>query len=357
MKQYLTFSSDDLNFGLESIHVREIFPLPELQIIAEAPGDVIGLLNLRGRLTPIIHLAKRLGVGQPSCRLQDSVIVLDWQGLQVGLVVSQVHEVKNIADEAIADTPDLERDQYVNTALVHGYAQLEDDLLTILHPDSLIRQAADVAVLAWEAELNQTEGDSQDADNDLQDNIEASFYQSFYDFCNGVTAADRQVFARRAQDLRAPLESYDISNLEPITIISIGGESFGVALDSVREFIHVPKLTQVPCAPRHIIGNFNLRGEIITLLDLSTALELPDSNRRPKAVILEVDRQRVGVSVDEVYDVLYLAQEDYLSFPATVSPEHQKFLTGAFEYQGQVVQIINLLALLNLFQPQAALAA
>ena len=89
-------------------------PLPELQVMAEAPGDVIGLLNLRGRLTPIIHLAKRFGIAQPVCQLQDSVIILDWQGLQVGLVVSQVRDVQDIVNEAISDTPHFDREQYIN---------------------------------------------------------------------------------------------------------------------------------------------------------------------------------------------------------------------------------------------------
>ena len=76
-----------------------------------------------------------------------------------------------------------------------------------------------------------------------------------------------------------------------------------------------------------------------------------------KAVIVEMDRQPVGVSVDEVHDVLYLAQEDYMQLPMTVPLEHQQFLFGAFEYQDQVVQLVDLPALLTLFLPQVAIAA
>lgn len=351
MKQYLTFCSESINFGLESSYVREIFPLPELESIAEAPGDVIGLLNLRGHIIPVIHLAKRLGLAQPHCQLSDSMIIMDWQGLQVGLIVNQVKEVKNVAEDTLSETVNLDREQYINTALINGFAQLDGELLTLIHPESVIRQADEVAVMAWEADLNQ----DTEISSESQDAIESSLPRNFYDFCGSVTTADRLVFASRAKELRAPLESYDISELQPITILSIAGEYFGVELENIREFINLPNLTRIPCAPRYIIGNFNLRGEIVTLMDVSASLELEDSatGNRPKAVIIDLDHQRVGVSVDDVHDVLYLAQEDYLDFPATISQKHQGFLMGGFDYQGSVVRLINLRALLQDTLPKA----
>lgn len=355
MKQYLTFRSESMKFGLESSHIREIFPLPELQSIAEAPGDVIGLLNLRGHIIPAIHLGKRLGMSQPVCRVSDSMILMEWQGLQIGLVINQVEDIQEIAEAAVVAAIDFERQQYMNTALIHGFAQLEDELLTLLHPESLIRQADEVAILAWDAKLSQESEAAQDLPLDESD----SLHHDFYDFCNGITEANRLIFARRAQELLRPLESFDLSERQPVTIMSIEGEYFGVGLENIREFINVPNLTRIPCAPQYIIGNFNLRGEIMTLLDVSASLDLdyPQSSRRPKAVILEVDRQRIGISVDEVHDVLYLAQEDYLEFPATISPTQHGVLLGAFDYQGSVIRLINLPKLVNMSLPKTVMTS
>ena len=74
MEQYLTFNSQSNLFGIISKYVREVFPLPELQPILDAPGDVVGLLNLRGQLLPVIQLAKRLGLPSQKFKLSDSVI-------------------------------------------------------------------------------------------------------------------------------------------------------------------------------------------------------------------------------------------------------------------------------------------
>ena len=350
MEQYLTFSSQSNMFGLVSKHVREVFPLPELQTVVEAPGDVVGLLNLRGQLIPVIQLSKRLGMTHQKFQLSDSVIVLEWQGLVVGLLVDKVDDVLDVASTELLDQVDLEREQYVSSALVKQHAQLGDMLLNILHPETLIRQADEVAVMAWEADLQ------QDEQNAVEGESEAII--DFYEQCEALSDLDAKVFARRAMELKAPLESTDISELQPITLVSIDDEYFGVALDHIREFIHVPKLTKIPCAQSHIIGNFNLRGEIITLLDLSESLELEASpTPRAKAVILDIENQRISVSVDEVHDVVYLAQEDYLEFPATTPQEHLSFLMGAIDYQGSVVRLLNLKKLLELYQPRHAIAA
>ena len=351
MEQYLTFSSQSNIFGIMSQYIREVFPLPELQPVLEAPGDVVGLLNLRGQLIPVIQLAKRLGLSAKKFKVSDSVIVIDWQGLAVGVLVDEVIDVIDVASEALLEQVDIEREQYVSSSLIHQYAQLNETLLNLLHPKSLIRQADEVAVLAWEADLTQAENESVET----EDNI----LLSFYDQCESLAETEKQLFAQRAKDLKASLESTDISELQPITILTLEGDYFGVALDNVREFIHVPKLTKIPCAQSHIIGNFNLRGEIITLLDLSASLEVESnlSAPRPKAVILDIDNQRIGVAVDEVHDVVYLSQEDYLEFPATTPQAHLSFMTGALDYQGQVVRVINLKKLLELYQPKHAIAA
>ncbi|NJN23175.1 MAG: hypothetical protein HC810_00555 [Acaryochloridaceae cyanobacterium RL_2_7] len=350
MEQYLTFSSHSNVFGIISKYIREVFPLPELQPVVEAPGDVVGLLNLRGQLIPVLQLAKRLGFPAQKFKLSDSVIVMDWQGLVVGVLVDEVLDVIDVAAEALLDQIELDREQYVSSALIHQYAQLDETLLNVLHPESLIRQADDVAVMAWEADLQQAENESVEAD--------ASTITSFYEQCVDLAETEAKLFAKRAQDLKASIESTDISELQPITILVLEGDYFGVNLDNVREFIHVPKLTKIPCSQPHILGNFNLRGEIITLLDLSESLELETSpSPRKKAVILEIDNQRIGVAVDEVHDVVYLAQEDYLEFPATTPQAHLSFMTGALDYQGQVVRVINLKTLLELYQPKHAIAA
>lgn len=87
-KPYLIFSLDNLYYGVNAQVVQEIFYLPELVPITETPTDIVGLLNLRGKIIPVMHLDIRLKHQIQECRLSDSVIVLELEGLQIGIIVN-----------------------------------------------------------------------------------------------------------------------------------------------------------------------------------------------------------------------------------------------------------------------------
>ena len=104
-QSHLIFGLNNLLFGINATLIREIFKLPELTPIADAPKDIIGILNFRDQVLPIMHLAKRLGQPMPPCLLSDSVIVVEWQGLTVGMVVNQVYDVQILNPSAIESEP------------------------------------------------------------------------------------------------------------------------------------------------------------------------------------------------------------------------------------------------------------
>ena len=100
-QSYLVFGLHDLRYGIQATQVQEIFQLPELTPLADAPGDIIGILNYRGQILPVMHLAKRLGQPLQACHLSDSVIVVEWQGLQAGMVVHHVYDVQSLEHSVI----------------------------------------------------------------------------------------------------------------------------------------------------------------------------------------------------------------------------------------------------------------
>lgn len=83
-KPDLIFSLDNLYYGIDTQVVQEIFYLLELAPITEAPPDIVGILNLRGKIVPVMHLDIRLGHQIQECRLSDSVYrfgvrrIADW---------------------------------------------------------------------------------------------------------------------------------------------------------------------------------------------------------------------------------------------------------------------------------------
>ncbi|NJL43160.1 MAG: chemotaxis protein CheW, partial [Pseudanabaena sp. SU_2_4] len=80
-------------YAIAAQKVTEIFLLPELTVVAEAPLDIVGLLNLHNQFVPVMHLDLRFGHKFDQCWLTDSVIVVESPGIQVGVIVHQVETV------------------------------------------------------------------------------------------------------------------------------------------------------------------------------------------------------------------------------------------------------------------------
>ena len=358
---YLIFGLNNLQYGIQTTQVREIFQLPELTSIADAPGDIIGILNYRGAILPVMHLAKRLGQAMPPCGLSDSVIVVEWQGLQVGMVVHQVYDVQTLNPATIEPKPDYGRNNSIHTAFVAGIAKANDHLITLLNPETLLRQTNEVALMVWEAKLNGLESESGQtkdfpalngaaaASEDLMATQKTPTLTHFFDlYCPEITPAERQIFHQRAVELRQSLASSDISELAPLAVVGLGEEYFGLALEQVREFINIRDVTPIPCCPPHIVGDINLRGEIMTLVDIRQSLNLDQSeDRATKAIVIEIDDIVAGVMVDQVLDVMYLPPSDVTSMPTAIPKRYQDFFQGATLYRQKTLSILDLPKILS----------
>ncbi|PZD70536.1 Chemotaxis protein CheW [Acaryochloris thomasi RCC1774] len=348
-QSYLIFRHSDSLYGVEASRVREIFHLPELQPIADAPKDIIGSLNWRGKLLPVMHLDLRLGQSMLPCQLSDSIIVIEWQGIQVGLVVHQVLDVQTIAATDHEAAPDYGRLQQINTAFVAGVAKVEADLVVLLNPETLIRQADDVAMMIWEAELSEsnteTAPEAQWQTSVTSERSGSNFYELY---CQNVTPAERAIFRQRADALRPPLEEGESNDQVSLAVVGLGENYFALELDRVREFINVQQVTPIPCCPPHIVGNMNLRGEVMTLVDLRTVLtQAPAAAPSAKAIVVEVDDIIAGIPVDAVFDVMSLSPTDISAIPLASSASHQRHFQGTARYNDKTLSILNLSALFS----------
>ncbi|MEO1400452.1 MAG: chemotaxis protein CheW [Cyanobacteria bacterium J06635_1] len=374
---HLIFGLNDLQYGINTAQVREIFQLPELTPIADAPGDIIGILNYRGAILPVMHLAKRLGQATPTCQLSDSVVVVEYQGFKVGMVVTQVYDVQAIHPSSIEPEPAYQDRNPIHTAFVAGVAKVKGQLITLLNPETLIRQTNEVALMAWELKLNHLEtnpsyspgspplnrvdnGGDAYPDERIFETQPTSTLTNFFDlYCPNVTPRARQIFHQRAVGLRQSQENADSNELIPLAIVGLGKEYFGLVLDRIREFITIRNVMPMPCCPHHIVGNMNLRGEVITLVDIRRALNLSQSEadvtqttftqeRVAKAIVIEVDDVVAGITVDQVLDVIYLPSSGVASMPAALPKTRQDFFQGVTRYHQKTLSILNLPKILSL---------
>jgi purine-binding chemotaxis protein CheW len=107
-------------------------------------------------------------------------------------------------------------------------------------------------------------------------------------------------------------------------------------------------MTPIPCCPPHVIGLMNLRGDLITLLDVAPALGAPPVRARADSKVVVLNRLEwgIGVLVDEVLDVLTLEASAVLPSVGASLPSGQEYLQGVTPYRTQMLRLLDLPALL-----------
>ncbi|MBW4488875.1 MAG: chemotaxis protein CheW [Trichocoleus desertorum ATA4-8-CV12] len=335
---YLIFSLHGSLYGVKATLVYEIFYVPELTVALEAPPDIIGMINLRGKIVPIMDLARRLGRQPKDYQLSDSVLVVEWQELLIGILVNQVHAVKNLDSATIEVAVQYGREQETTSRFTSGIAKTDGEIITILNHENLVRQSS----------LNETLAALQVAADQTDESRQPM------ELSRHLSVAEQAVLRNRATNLLQLPQNQDFTGLMPLAVIGLNGEYFGLDLKFVREFTDIHKVTPIPCCPPHIVGNVNLRGEIVTLIDIRNLLNLAvsPSNSAMKSMIVDISDVIAGITVDEVFDVTYLHPHDLKPVPAAMYFEASDFLKGTALYREKMMGILDMPKILqqgNLF--------
>ena len=136
-QSYLIFSLGDARYGVEALLVQELFFLPQLTPVAEAPPAIAGIVRVRGEILSVINLERFLRCKPRPYSITDSVIVLAQGDRRVGILVHQVHEIQTIsADQVVTDWAGRSPIS-IPTATLTGVTQINDQLVFLLNAASL----------------------------------------------------------------------------------------------------------------------------------------------------------------------------------------------------------------------------
>lgn len=130
---------------------------------------------------------------------------------------------------------------------------------------------------------------------------------------------------------------------------SLGNEEFGIPLLDVREVIAVPEITPVPYTPPHFLGIMNLRGQVISVMDLRTKLGVKGKISNENSVIIcDLNPLSIGVVVDSINQVLSPNEEEIQEKPEIESRQSVEFITGVIRKENKLILLLDILKLLNL---------
>ena len=129
----------------------------------------------------------------------------------------------------------------------------------------------------------------------------------------------------------------------------VGRETFGVPISLVHEIVRLPDITAVPEAPDYVEGVINLRGKIISVIDLRKRFKEREitPNKKNRILVVEVDGKMVGLIVDAASEVLKVPATE-IDLPPNVFEEGElNYVTGVGKLRGRLIIMIDLTKLLQ----------
>ena len=139
--KYLTFTLGHESYGIDVLKVREIIRQTNITAVPQMPAHVRGVINLRGKIIPVIDLRLKFGFAEAASTDQTCIIVVqvklpDGKASQMGLVVDGVEEVANIAGADIEETPDF--GGQICTDYILGMAKVKNAVKALLDIDGVV---------------------------------------------------------------------------------------------------------------------------------------------------------------------------------------------------------------------------
>ncbi len=124
----------------------------------------------------------------------------------------------------------------------------------------------------------------------------------------------------------------------------VGRETYGVPITSLHEIVRVPEITAVPDAPDYLEGVINLRGKIVSVVDLRKRFGQPSAalDRRSRILVVEHLGRLVGMIVDSASEVLKIPEGEIEAAPARMQEGGLDCVTGLGKYQGRLIILLDI---------------
>jgi purine-binding chemotaxis protein CheW len=277
--ELVSFVVDGQEYSLPIDQVQEIVQAPEsVTLVPNADARVVGVIDLRGRLLPVISLRRVFGLAQGELDESNRIIVVPLEAngerSMVGLLMDTVRAVLRVPYALVDQLPGyLAREGAVTE--VESVCRLDDGkrLVSVLSTERMFRR----------------------------NGLHAAVDQ--------LQSSDQEDSAVNDQASRIADDDWN-DDVEQLVVFHVDGEEYCLTVDAVQEIIRVPEqLVHVPQSLEFVEGLVNLRGAVLPVVDLRARLRLARAERDDlqRIIVLIVGGVRTGFVVDSVTEVLKLA--------------------------------------------------
>ena len=130
---------------------------------------------------------------------------------------------------------------------------------------------------------------------------------------------------------------------------NLGNQEYGVPLLSIKEVLGLPEVTPIPQCPNYFLGIMNLRGKVISVMDLRTKIGLKTQNNSETSVmILDLGEQLLGVVVDKVNAVITINTKDITEAPKMEETKATDYIESVYRHNEQLILLISIAKALSI---------
>lgn len=298
---FITFDVAGQEFALDLGAVQEIISLPDRT--AALPGCealVRGMMSFRGQLLPLLSLRGLLGFAPASVSdAQEKIVVTSVGGALAGLVVDRPRAVISADPGRIDPVPPVLAARTEGEARIRAIYRGEEGcrLISILAPEQLFRE----------------------------------------DVMKRLGSGQRAALPRT--------QNGEDSKERKFLVFRLGDDEFGLPIEAVDEVARVPdKITRVPKTPKFLEGVFNLRGEVLPVVDQRRRFDMPklEQGDGRRLIVVRTERHRAGLICDSVSEVLRTSADSIEAAPE-LTGDITRLVHGVvnLEQKGRIVLLLN----------------
>ncbi|CAM3728716.1 chemotaxis protein CheW [Polynucleobacter arcticus] len=297
MPSFLVFESEKVRYAIPAERVDSIFWMPELSPIMAAPPWFIGFVNWHGAVVHVMDLGLRFNNPPRSYQTTTNIILVSTPQMRFGLVADLVMGLVEVPTEEV-----IQRDMVIPSDFRSAYSDLVEG--EIKQGDAIVLLLSLSKLLTVEVGL------------EIEDHSGSSEYHPVAIFAEN----HEQLFRERMHQLAMPIVDHQDESKVGFALVTIGSIRYAIEIAYITEFTHLKQCVALPCCPHYILGVINLRGDVLSVIDMTALLGIQNIADKQDIVVLQLREKRMALAVQKVDDLRYF--DPHLISPIQNLEEH-----------------------------------
>lgn len=302
---------DDRRYALRLAAVTRVVRMVAITPLPKAPAAVLGLVNVQGEVLPVIDLRACFGHPLREPDPQDTLVLADAGERSVAVAVDGVYGVREFQQEAVVTEKELPQ----HPEYVEGVVKLADGLVLVCDLDRIVALTRGGAPWAW------------------QGAAAAGGVAAGEGAPLAVTAREEwrsKVLRERAERLAREPQAVEADQRLEIVEFLLSGERYAIESLFIREVYPLKELTPLPCTPPYVLGIVNMRGKILSVIDMRRFFDLPDQGLSDlnKVIIVHGAGMEFGILADAILGVSTISARELQPTLPTLTEIRGEYLKG-----------------------------